>query len=257
MKTSALAVGLLIALGAVPANADVVFSTMHTPVTPNSTRITLPNSGVSGSVPRGGPIAESFYVSAATTITDVKLQLTANNPSDGASVLVYLVPDTGAGGTGVAALPTFTGTGSSLSLSGATLIGSIADSLLSSTTSGSLQTFNTSLSVAAGEYWIAVENTTGTGGVAGTAKWVFDVNPYTDGTGTIGQEVFWQAGQSGFPGYGTPAAFSDTHYSTVATDPGQNNLYLAQVDTPEPFSVAVLGVGLAGIGMARRLRRRT
>jgi hypothetical protein len=148
MKTSALAVGLLTAFTAVPASATVLFSTIHTPATPNSTRLVLPATGSSGSVPRGGPIGESFYVPTATTITDVQLQLTANNPSDGASVQIFLAPDTGTGGAGVAASPTYAGSGSTLTLTGATQIGLIADSLLPSTASGTLETFNTSTPVA-------------------------------------------------------------------------------------------------------------
>jgi hypothetical protein len=258
MKTSALAVALLTAFTSVPASATVLFSTIHTPATPNSTRLVLPNTGLpntgppsTDAVPRGGPIGESFYVPTATTITDVQLQLTALNPSDGASVQLFLAPDTGTGGAGVAASPTYAGSGSTLTLTGATQIGSIADSLLPSTASGTLETFNTSTPVSAGEYWLVAENTLGTGGIASAAKWVFDTTPYTAGTGTTGQEVFWQAGALTDPLTGTPEMFSDTASST----PGTNNLYLAQVDAPEPVSIAMLGVGLAGIGVARGRRR--
>jgi hypothetical protein len=254
MKYPAYAVGLLISLGAVPASADVLFSTVHTLATANSTRLELPNTGSSGAVPRGGPIGESFDVTSATTLTDVKLQLTANNPLDGGSVLVFLVPDDGANGFGVAGTPTYTGSGSSLALTGAIQIGSIADSLLPSTTAGTLETFNTYLPVGAGEYWLVAENTLGTGGIAGTAKWVFDASSYTGGTGTTGQEVFYQAGlatNATCSTPGVPCTYSDTASST----PGTNYLYVAQVDAPEPFSIAVLGVGLVGIGIARRRSR--
>jgi hypothetical protein len=248
MKRSALAVGLLAALAAAPASATVLFSTVHTPATPNSTRLTLPNTGTTGGVPRGGPIGESFYVSADTTITSVSLRLAANNPSDGGSVLIYLVPNIG-GSAGIAGLPTFTGSGSTLALTGAIQVGSILDSALVNTAAGTLETFSTYQPVAAGEYWLVAENTLGTGGIAGTAKWVFDSTAYTDGTGTAGQEVFWQAGgAAGAPipactVAGVPCAFADTFTS---------NLYIAEVDAPEPVSVALLGVGLAGLGVARR-----
>jgi hypothetical protein len=254
MRTFAVAIGLLSAVAAVPASATVLFDTTHTPLTANSTRLVLPNTGT-GSVPRGGPIAESFFVPTAMTITNVQLQLAANNPSDGGSVQVFLVSDTGTGGTGVAANPLFTGTGTSLALTSATQIGSIADSLLPTAAAGSLFSFNTSVSVNPGEYWLAVENTLGTGGAASTAKWVFDTTPYTAGTGTGGQSVFWQAGAIGSPSAGAPGTFSDTLDSSVSSVPGDNNLYLAQVNAPEPLSIALLGVGVAGIGIARRRRR--
>ncbi len=251
MKLPALVVGLLAAFSVVPANATVVFSTLHTPATANSTRLVLPNSGTSGSVPRGGPIGESFYVPVATAISSVSLQLTANTPTDGASVLIYVVPNVG-GSAGVAGLPKFTGTGLSLSLTNAVQIGSILDSALPNTAAGALFTFNTYQPVAAGEYWLVAGNTLGTGGVAGTAKWVFDTTSYTNGIGTAGQDVFWQAGATGSPCAGAPCTFSDTHVSSIAADPGTNNLYIAAVTVPEPFSIALLAAGLTGLGIVRR-----
>lgn len=251
MKLFALAVGILAALAATPADATVLFSTVHTPATPNSTRLVLPNTGTS-SVPRGGPIGESFFVPADTTLTSVSLQLAANTPGDGASVLIYLVPNTG-GSTGIAGMPAFSGSGSSLALTGAIQIGSILDSALSTTPAGTLETFNIYQPVAAGEYWLVAENTVGTGGIAGSAKWVFDTTSYTGGTGTTGQEVFWQAGGAmslpvpSCSVMGDPCAFADTYTS---------NLYIAEVDAPEPFSIAVLGAGLAGLGIVRRRSNR-
>ncbi len=130
MRTFDYALALLISLAAaVPANADVLFSTIHTPLTPNSTRIEWPNTGTSGSVVRGGPLAESFYAPVATSINSVSLRLNANTPSDGGSVLVFIAPDTGLGGVGVASSPTFTGSGPTLAMTGAIQLGSIADSL--------------------------------------------------------------------------------------------------------------------------------
>jgi hypothetical protein len=251
MRLSALAVGLLAALAAAPANATVLFSTVHTPATVNGTRLNLPNTGSTGALPRGGPIGESFNVPTDTTITSVSLQLTALDNSDGASVLIYLVPNTG-GATGIAGSPTFTGAGSTLALTGAIQIGSMLDSALVTTPAGALETFNTNVPVTAGEYWLVAENTVGTGGVAGTAKWVFDSTAYNDGIAITGQDIFWQAGgganiTSTCTTPGVPCTFLDTTYLS--------NLYIAAVDAPEPLSVAILGAGLAGLGIVRRGRR--
>jgi hypothetical protein len=197
----------------------------------------------------------SFFVPTATNLSDVSLQLTANNPADGGSVLVFLVSDTGTGAPGIAVNPQFTGTGSSLALTNAIQIGSIADSALPSTAAGALFKFNTSISVGPGEYWLVAESTVGTAGAASTGKWVFDAASYTGGIGTAGQSVFWQAGATGSPSAGAPGTFSDTLVSSDPLVPGTNNLYLAQVEAPEPLSIALLGVGIAGIGVARRRRR--
>jgi hypothetical protein len=255
MRTFATVIGLLSGLAAIPASATVLLDTTHAPATANSTRLVLPSTGSPGAVPRGGPVAMSFFVPTTMTISDVSLQLTANNPSDGGLVLVFLVADTGTGGPGVAVNPLFTGTGSSLAFTNAIQIGSIADSALPSVAAGSLFKFNTSISVGPGEYWLAAENTLGTGGVASTAKWVFDSTSYTAGTGTAGQSAFWQAGATGSPSAGAPGTFSDTLVSSNPLVPGTNNLYLAQVEAPEPLSIALLGVGVAGIGVVRRHRR--
>ena len=47
------------------------------------------------------------FTAASPNFSSISLELSANNSSDGGSVMVYLVPDNGSGGaTGIAGAPT-------------------------------------------------------------------------------------------------------------------------------------------------------
>ncbi|MGE0222682.1 MAG: PEP-CTERM sorting domain-containing protein [Acetobacteraceae bacterium] len=238
------------------ANAAVLYDTIHNTTSPNATRIIEPGSSSAqtgtSTLARGGPIAVSFYVPYATGLSSVQVKLNANVPTDGGSVMVYLVNDDGSGGSpGVAGNPVTTGTAPNLDFGGATLLGTIQDSALTlatGTNNSSTITINvgTSLLLAPGVYWIGLENIAGPASpnALGSAKWVFDNTTYLGGVGTDDQKIFWQAAACTSPNCPPPPGTFSAELGT--------NLYEMRIETPEPATLAVLGVGLAALGAARR-----
>jgi hypothetical protein len=102
--TRVLAAGALAMMFAAPASATVIYDTLLPLGATNagSTRIiqpgfdqyvVVPSGGTQAALTGGGPTAASFNLSTTTTITQISLDLNANNPGDGGSVLVFLVPD--------------------------------------------------------------------------------------------------------------------------------------------------------------------
>lgn len=225
IRTSALVIGAVAMLSAVPANATVIYNTIH-PTPAGQTSATALNGA-------NGPVAISFFTSTATTLTGIQLLMNANTANDGGTVFVYLVPDDGTGGgVGKAGAPT----GGS-AFTGKTLLTSFSDNLLT-LAGGSVPPQNASVidlhlsvPIPAGEYWIGLTNSVG-----GTAKMALDVNAYSGGTGTAFQRDFITAG---------PYSAAD----------GGTRVFEAQISTPEPASLAILGAGLAGLGFLRRRRR--
>lgn len=232
MNARILAFGACAMLATNAANATVYFDTVNPPAGP-------PIGYDGPSSDSTTVIATSFAAPATPNFSSISLTLSADKPSDGGSVLVYLVSNTG-GSSGVAGNPSYNATGSTFdSFKNASLIGAIADSTLATTGLGtsivSLTVAATSVAAVAAtttnnEYWIGL--------VASSAGSSFDwyFNGNANGTGTAGQAFFNNYG-------GAVGSLSDA-----------GGPYQLQVSTPEPTTLAVLGASLAGFGYFRRRR---
>jgi hypothetical protein len=147
----------------------------------------------------------------------VQLLLSASAPSDGGSFGVYLVPDTGSGaGPGMAGAPG--------AISGSQLIATVADSTLSTTEAVQRFDVTSTISTANNEYWVALVTNAGS-----SVDWS------------------WNSG-SGYVG----AAGQEYYNTTGGVDTITDSPYSATVAAPEPADLAVLGIGLIGLSIARR-----
>jgi PEP-CTERM motif len=206
------------------AHADIIFDSITGTVVDGADGA---NDGVS-------IMANSFYLPDPTTGVPSSVTLALGSlGSSGNSLMVYLAPDVGPSGSpGVPVSP---------DLTLPVLIGSVLDSALSTTIGQpSLVSFQIPDSVAGAilsetfnnEFWVIVAD--GTLGHAAEGVWYFD-NGDPSGLGADAQAH--GNGASGIVG------------NDIGTGP-----YLMTVQTPEPLSIAVLGVGLAGLGYVRRRR---
>jgi hypothetical protein len=191
-----------------------------------------------------GPDAGSFTVTSAQTLTLVSLELSAANPSDGGSLTVVLVTNSGNEPSYRWKKDNSLPTDGITTFTCDTVLATILDSTLSSTPS--LITSSTSAALTPGVYWIGLETPqlpssvlagdTIYDGTYGSAEWWYtnDTDPPAD-SGVLGQLGFSvEGGPSSFPISGNNAFFGGPY--EMILDTGQA--------APEPGTLAILSGGL-------------
>jgi hypothetical protein len=265
MKTFCVAIGLMALSGIGVANATVLYNTNTSPAGTYDNLNPAPATGRPGS-----PVGDEIFIPAGQTwnITDVQANLW-NNSSDGSadtgSVLVYLVPDN-------SGAPSASG----LTLNPTELLGTVADSSLSTVATLAMTIIPTTNGLVTGgasgtDYWIEFVGSTdtancdllSTNNCAGTSASKPKLGMTTalgGAAGTIGTLGLSSSGGM-YPAdtistWANSALHCDNNCSAtpnLATD------YIITVDAsqvPEPASMAILGAGLVGLGFNRRRARK-
>jgi hypothetical protein len=234
MKIFGTIVGFAALVAAGSANAAIVYDTITGEIPTNGYKpLDAANRG---------PLGDSFIATNSERIESVTFMV-KENANDTGSVLVYLVPNNPA--TGAPTLPAVSG---GTALSGAQLLGTISGSGLFATFGNHYTAVSLSpdVTVAAGTYWIEM----------------VDANSLTNGDGnpTV-TNLQWGFNTSGFTDVGVPTSGNISSYANASdnglTGPALGNssqlaVFEMQISTPEPASLAVLGVGTAGLGFIRR-----
>jgi hypothetical protein len=246
MKIFGIAIGIAALIAAGSAKAAVVYDTIDGLTADNHLKLLVQQNHA--------PLADAFTAALAETISSVTVQLTdssatsSTHVTDTGSVLVYLVPASGG-------LPSASG----LTLTGADFLGSISDTALIGGGVVNNEKLATNASIAAGNYWLVLTSGSDPNNFNGT------VNP----TATTAQwATILTSTAAGSPGLPTSGFVSASANSTdtafvggiiTSSNPSNPNgeVFMAEVATPEPASLALLGVGVIGLGIGRRRAKKS